>query len=80
MKGHPLFKEDNDQIAKIHEIQLKIFSHEPLGHFQPKLVTKPSWIKGIQICSNEGHILFLKIVFSRIPGPISPNLAQNILG
>ena len=29
-------------------------SPEPLGQFQPNLATKHSWVKGIQVCSNEG--------------------------
>ena len=49
---------DNYQIAKIHERTLKIFSLRTTGPISTKLGTKHPWVKGTQVCSNEG------------PGPI----------
>ena len=48
--------------------------HKPMGQFQPNLASL--WMKGIQICSNEGPCHFprgenLKTFFSRTTGPIS---------
>ena len=83
----PSFKRgDNYEIVKIHWRNLKIFFYRTTGPISTKLNTKHPWVKGIQVCSNEGPHLFprghnyeivkihwrnLKIFFSRTTGPIS---------
>ena len=54
---HHFTSGDNYGIMKIQLRNLKIFSRttEPIS---TKLDTKHPWIKGIQVCSNEGLILF----------------------
>ena len=48
---------DNDEIAKIHCRNLRNLFSRTSGPISTKLDTKHSWVKGIQICSNEGHSL-----------------------
>ena len=45
-------------IANIHWRNLKIFSSRSTGSILLKLSTKYPWVKGIQICSNEGPCPF----------------------
>ena len=45
---------DNDKIANIHWKNLKIFFSNSTGPISTKLGTKHSWVKRIQVSSNEG--------------------------
>ena len=50
----PFPRGDNYQIAKIHWRNLKIFFSWTTGLISTKLGTMHPWVKGIQVCSNEG--------------------------
>ena len=57
MKGHISFQRGdtcNYEIAKILRQNLKIFFSRTTGTVSTKLGTKYPWVKGIQVCSNEG--------------------------
>ena len=55
MKGPALFQgEIITQIVKIHWWNLKIFFSRTTVLILTKLGTKHPWVKGIQVCSNEG--------------------------
>ena len=45
-------------MAKIHWRNLKIFFSRTTGPISTKLGTKHPWVKGIQVCSNEGPLPF----------------------
>ena len=49
---------DNYKIVKIHLRNLKIFFSRTAGPISTNLGTKHPWVKGIQVCSNEGPSLF----------------------
>ena len=49
----PFPRGDNYEIVKIHWWNFKIFLSRTTEPFSTKLVTKHSWVKGIQVCSNE---------------------------
>ena len=49
---------DNYKIVIIHWRNLKISSFRTTGLISTKLGTKHPWVKGIQVCSNEGPCLF----------------------
>ena len=84
-------------IMKKAKIQnLKIVFSRTTCPISIKLYTKQPWMKGIQVCSNEGPRAFTmgdnseiaklhwqnfkKLFFLRTSWPISTNLAQSILG
>ena len=88
----PFLREDNKDRAKIHWKTLKIVFSRITGPILSKLSTKHSWVMGIQICLYEGprplprgdnkeitkiHWWTLKIVFSRITGPILSKLCTK---
>ena len=90
-----LFKRrgDNYEIAKIYWRNKKnpAFFSRTKGTISTELGTKHPWVKGIQVCSNEGHCLFprtdnfetAKIHWQNLKkqlGQFKPNLAQTILG
>ena len=92
MKGPALPRGDDNEIAKIHCQILKIFISRSTGPILTKLGVKHSWVKGIQVYSNEGLCPFLrgynyeiakiywriwKIFFSRTTVPISIKLSTN---
>ena len=52
-------------------------SQEPLSQFS--LGTKPPWLKGIQVCTNEEPCLF-PMKFKEPLDRFQPNFAPNILG
>ena len=54
----PLPSGDNYEIAKIHWRNLKIFFSRTTEPISTKVGIKHSWVKGIQVCSNEGQALF----------------------
>ena len=56
----PFPRGDNYEIVKIYWQNLKIFSSRTTGPISTKLHTMPPWVKGIQVCSNEGLHLFLR--------------------
>ena len=45
---------DDYEIVKIQWQNFKIFFYRTTGQILTKLGTKYSWVKGIQVCSNEG--------------------------
>ena len=51
----PFPRGDNYEKAKIHWWNLKIFFYRTTGLISTKLGTKHPWVKGIQVCSNEGN-------------------------
>ena len=51
---------DNNQIAKIHWRNSKIFFSRTAGPISTKFGTKHPWVKGIQVCSNEEPLLLIK--------------------
>ena len=70
-----------------------IFFSKTAGPISTKLGTKHPWVKGIQVCANEGprpfprgdnykivkiHWRNIKIFFFRTAGPISTRFAQSI--
>ena len=81
---------DNWEKIKINSQLLKIFSRTT-GPISTKLGTKYPWVKGIQVCSNEGPRPFqrgdnweiIKInrqllkIFSRTNGPFSNKLGTK---
>ena len=86
----PFSRGDNYEIVKIHWRNLKIFFSRTTEPISTKLGTKHPWVKGIQVCSNEGsrhfprgdnyeivkiHWRNLKIFLFRTTGPISTKLA-----
>ena len=83
---------DNNEIAKIHWRNSKIFFFRTNEPISTKLGTKHPWVKGTQVCSNEGprpfprgdnyeivkiHWRNLKIFFSRTTKPISNKLGTK---
>ena len=54
----PFPRGDNNKIVIIDWGDLKIFSRTT-GPISSKLGTKHSWVKGFQVCSNEGSSFFL---------------------
>ena len=50
----PFPKGDNYEIVKIHWWNVKVFFSRTTGPISTKLCTKHPWVKGIQVCSNEG--------------------------
>ena len=50
---HPFPRGDNNEIAKIHLQNLKIFFSRTARLLSNKLGTLHPWMKGIQVCSNE---------------------------
>ena len=54
----PFLKGNNYEIAKIHWRNLKIFFSRTTKPISTKLGTKHPWVKGIQVCSNEGPAFF----------------------
>ena len=50
----PFPRADNYEIAKIHWQNLKIFFSKTTWPFSTKLVTMRPWVKGIEVCLNEG--------------------------
>ena len=50
----PFPRGDNYEIVKIHWRNLKIFFSRTTEPISTKLGTKHPWVKGIQVCSNEG--------------------------
>ena len=93
MKGHALSQSgDNWELIKINWQLLKIFFSRTAWPILTKLSTKYHWVKGIQVCSNEGPCPFPKgnnykkakihwqnfiIFFSRTTGPISTKLGTK---
>ena len=90
----PFPRWNNYEIAKICWQNLKIFSRTT-GPISTKFGTVHPWVKGSQVCSNEGPHLFpggdnykiakihlrrIKVFFSKSLGQFQPNLAQCILG
>ena len=88
----PFPRGDNYEIVKIHWQNLKIFFSRTTGPILTKLGTKHHWVKGFQVCSNEGPCPFqrednyeivkihwrnLKIFFSRTTGPILTQLGTK---
>ena len=86
----PFPRGDNYQIAKIHWQILKIYSSRTAGPISTKLGIIHPWVKGIQVCSNEGLRPFLRKLRKCIDdfkksspeplGQFQPNLAKIILG
>ena len=89
---HPSPRGDNNKIAKIHWWNSKIFFSRTTKPISTKLGTKHSWVKGIQVWSNEGprpfprgdnceivkiHWQYLKIFFSRTTEPFSTKLGTK---
>ena len=86
IKGPSLFQgEIITQIAKIYWSYLKIFFSRTTGPISTKLGTEHHWVKGIQVCWNEGphlsqrgdsweiektHWKLFKIFFSRTTGTL----------
>ena len=59
MKYQTLFQEETiTKLRKYIDTFKKSSSLEPLGQIQPKLGTMHSWVKTIEVCSNEGYALF----------------------
>ena len=54
----PFPRGDNYEIVKIHWRNLKIFFSRTTEPISIKLGTKHPWVKGIQVCSNNGPRLF----------------------
>ena len=50
---HPSPRGDNNEIAKIHWQNSKIFYSRTTWTFSTKLVTMHPWVKGIQVCLNK---------------------------
>ena len=88
----PFPRGDNNEIAKIHWRNSKIFFSRTNEPISTKLGTKHPWVKGIQVCSNEGPCSFsrgdnykmvkihwrnIKIFFSRTTWPISTKLGTK---
>ena len=88
----PFPRRDNYEIVKIHWRALKIIFLRTTGPISTKLGTKHPWVMGIHVCSIEGprtfprgdkkeigkiHWQTLKIVFSRIIGPILTKLSTK---
>ena len=86
MKDHTLFQgEISVKLRVIHWQNLKIFFSRTTGSISTKLCTKQPWVKGIQVCSNEGPCFFQVdivmnvrkyIFFSRLMGPILTQLGE----
>ena len=86
----PFPRGDNYQIAKIHWQILKIYSSRTAGPISTKLGIIHPWVRGIQVCSNEGLRPFLRKLRKCIDdlkksspeplGQFQPNLAKIILG
>ena len=53
---HPFQRADNYEIAKIHWRNKKIVFSRTTEPISNKLGTKHSWMKGVQVCSNEEPI------------------------
>ena len=51
---HPSPREDNSKNVKLYWKYLKFFFYRTTGLILSKLGTKHSWMKGIQVYSNEG--------------------------
>ena len=92
---NPSPRGDNNEIAKIHWRNSKIFFSRTTEPISTNFGTKHPWIKGNQVCSNEGPHPFprghnyerVKIHWQNLksssPEPLDlfqPNLAQSILG
>ena len=56
----PFPRGDNYKIAKIHWQMFQIFFSRTSGSISAKLGTIRLWVKGIQVCSNEGLCPFSK--------------------
>ena len=54
------WRRDNYEIAKTHRWNFKIFCSRTTGPISTKLGTKHPWVKGSQVCSNEGPCPFPK--------------------
>ena len=91
----PFPRGDNCEIVRMHCWNLKIFFSRTTQVISTKLGTKHPWVKGIQVCSNEGprpsprgdtyeivkiHGRNLKIISPEPLSQFQPNLVQNILG
>ena len=53
---HPFLRGDNHEIVKNTLTKLNIFFSRTTEPISTKLGTKHPWVKGIQVCSNEGPI------------------------
>ena len=53
------------QIAKIHWSHFKIFFSRTTEPISTNLGTKQPWLKGIQVCSNEGPALFQRDIITK---------------
>ena len=87
----PFSKGNNFEIAKIHRRICKILFSRTTGLISIKLGTNHLWVKGIQVYSNEGPLLFprvditnienkltiLNIFFSRTTLPITTEFGTN---
>ena len=62
----PFPRGDNYEIAKIHWQNLKIFFSRTTGPILTKLGTKYSWVKWIQVCTNEGFCFFQKDIIAKL--------------
>ena len=67
-------------------LKKKSSSQGPMGHFQPYLTQLiHPWVKGMQVCSNEGPRPFSRgdnfeiVKYLEQLGHFPPNLAQSIL-
>ena len=90
----PFPRGDNNEIAKIHWRNLKVNFSRTTEPISTKLGTMHSWVKGIQICSNEVPALFQVNIITKwqknfdeiiksSPEPLGqfqPNLVQSIFG
>ena len=56
----PFPRGDNKELAKIHWQTLKIYFLRTTGPISTKLGTMHPWVKGNQVCSNEGSLPFLR--------------------
>ena len=89
---HPFQRGDNRELIKINWQLLNIFFSRTTGLISNKLGTKYPWVKGFQVCSNEGphpfprydnyeivkiHWRNLKIFFFRTTWPISTNFSTK---
>ena len=59
-RTRPSQMEDNKEIAKIYWRNLKIFFSKTTNPISTNLGPMHPWVKGIQVCSNEGSHSFTK--------------------